>query len=61
MAQGEILGLVQVFVICWKMLGKHVINTSGEGFRKDSYRIQPSSVGECVFYFMYQCVFVRKG
>lgn len=55
MAQGEILDLVQVFVIYWKMLGKNMNNTFGEGLGKNTAYILGS------VNFMYQCVFVRKG
>lgn len=38
MAQGEILGLLQGLIICWKLFGKKGINTFGGGFGRDSHR-----------------------
>lgn len=54
-AQGELLALLQGFIICWKMLGKYVINTSGEGFGKGRYREDRLCVWQSV-YFMTVCV-----
>lgn len=38
MAQGEILGLLQGLIICWKLFRKNGINTSEGRFRRDSHR-----------------------